>query len=155
AAEQQARAAAEQGRDRAIAARREAERADAIKHAPSEFGAGRAREAEGQASLGRQDFSAAAAAFTDAEAKFRAAAAKASTPDARTEIRAVLDAFVRAMEGKDLASLQKLRPGLAASDLKKIEDSFRQTKSRKLALTVQSIEVNGDEAVARGRREDV
>lgn len=79
-------------------------------------------------------------------------AAGASNP--RAEIRSVLDAYVRAIETKNLASLQQVRPGLTADEINRMRVANEIKKSHKVDLKVDEITVNGDEARATGRRED-
>jgi hypothetical protein len=74
-------------------------------------------------------------------------------PDPQAEIRKALEDYKRAYESKDLALFLKVRP-LPPSDARKVEDSFKQTRSQRVDLTVQKIDVTGDQAEARGRRRD-
>jgi hypothetical protein len=161
---------AEQARAAMQQARQEAERAEAKRLAPPLFAAAEAKERDGQAALGRRDDSRARQLFQEAQAEYRRAAQEAqrvaalsrvpSAPPgppagAAAEIRKVLDDYKRAYESKDLALLLKVRP-LNATEAKKVEASFKQSRSQRVDLTVQTIDVTpaGDQAEARGRRRD-
>ena len=78
-----------------------------------------------------------------------------AVPDAAAEIRQILRLYARVFESKDLALLQQVRPGIRPEELSRYRDVFDRTRSYKLNLKVDSIKVSGDEAEARGRREDV
>jgi predicted Ser/Thr protein kinase len=110
-------------------------------------------------------------AFADAAGGFEAAAllfAKALPPpvapaapaptageDAKEEIRGVLRLYARAFERKDLALLQQVRPALRADELSRYRATFDQVRSYRLTLKVDTVTVRGEEAEAKGRREDV
>ena len=66
----------------------------------------------------------------------------------------MIEAYAQALERKDLALLQKVSPGLKADDLRRIKDSFERSQSLKAELKVEVVDVIGDEARARGRRQD-
>src|SRR5262249_25174394 len=105
-----------------------------------------------------------AGAFKEATGHFRAARglyARAPGPapdtppaggDPRAEIRAVLDTYRQAIERKDAGLLPKGRPGVNPAD---VRASFEQVKTHQVELAIQSVEVNGDQAEAKGRRRDV
>jgi serine/threonine protein kinase len=82
------------------------------------------------------------------------APATSGAPNPRAEIRSVLDTYVRAIETKNLASLQQVRPGLTADEINRMRVANEIKKSHKVDLKVDEITVNGDEARATGRRED-
>jgi len=82
------------------------------------------------------------------------APATAGAPNPRAEIRSVLDTYVRAIETKNLASLQQVRPGLTADEINRMRVANEIKKSHKVDLKVDEIIVNGDDARATGRRED-
>jgi len=160
--------AAAQRAQLARAARSEADQArgqmlDAKKRAsPGTAGyqAGVTEEQQGQLAYERGGFKQAADRFRAAEAAFAgtpggAPGSRAPGGDARVEIQAALDTYKRAIEAKDLALLQKIRPGLTAAELRRIREAFAQGRSQSVDLSVQGIDVAGDEAEARGRRLDV
>jgi hypothetical protein len=111
--------------------------------------------------------------FTEATASFRAATelfAKAVRPpdppkvaapaapapsNPRTEVRATLDNYVRAVETRDIALLRQVRPGLTDEEINRTRASNEIKRSQKIDLKVDEITINGDEAQAVGRREDV
>jgi hypothetical protein len=109
--------------------------------------------------------------FTEASASFRAATelfAKAVPPadppkvpvvptpsNPRTEVRATLDNYVRAVETRDIALLRQVRPGLTDEEINRTRASNEIKRSQKVDLKVDEITINGDEAQAVGRREDV
>jgi hypothetical protein len=127
----------------------------------AEFKAGLAAEQQGDQTYQRLAFKEAAGLYGTAQGLFAKAAAPAPalprpTPaDPRTEIRAVLDAYKKAIEGKDLSLFQQVRPNLSDAELGRVRASFEQSKSQTVDLKIESIEVNGDEAQAKGRRMDV
>ena len=113
--------------------------------------------------------------FAEAAASFRAAAdlyAKAVEPakpidppkaispassaaNPRAEVRATLDSYVRAVETKDIGLLRQVRPGLTDEEINRTRASNEIKKSQKVDLKVDEIMINGDQAQAVGRREDV
>ena len=113
--------------------------------------------------------------FAEAAASFRAAAdlyAKAVEPakpidppkaispassaaNPRAEVRATLDSYVRAVETKDIGLLRQVRPGLTDEEINRTRASNEIKKSQKVDLKVDEITINGDQAQAVGRREDV
>jgi len=82
------------------------------------------------------------------------APATSGTPNPRAEIRSVLDTYVRAIETKNLAMLQQVRPGLTADEINRMRVANEIKRSHKVDLKVDEITVNGDDARATGRRED-
>jgi len=87
-----------------------------------------------------------------------AAVSKPTTPtpsNPRTEVRATLDNYVRAVETKDIALLRQVRPGLTDDEINRTRASNEIKRSQKVDLKVDEITINGDEAQAVGRREDV
>jgi hypothetical protein len=146
-----AQSEADQARERMLVEKQRA-RPDA-----GDFRAGVEEEQKGDSSYEAAAFKEAVGHFRAARGLFaRAVGAAPDTPpaggDPRAEIRAVLDSYRQAIERKDVPLLQKVRPGLNAAD---IRASFDQTKSHQVELAVQSIDVSGDQAEAKGRRRDV
>ena len=82
------------------------------------------------------------------------APAAPGAPNPRAEIRTVLDSYVRAIETKNLALLQQVRPGLTSDEINRMRVANDIKRSHKVDLKVDEITVNGDEAHATGRRED-
>jgi hypothetical protein len=80
----------------------------------------------------------------------------APTPsNPRAEVRATLDNYVRAVETKDIGLLRQVRPGLTDEEISRTRASNEIKRSQKVDLKVDEITINGDEAQAIGRREDV
>ncbi|HUG38016.1 MAG TPA: hypothetical protein VML54_13750, partial [Candidatus Limnocylindrales bacterium] len=73
--------------------------------------------------------------------------------DPRNEIRAILTAFEQGVQNKDMALLQRI--GIKADEIKKMREVLEQTKTYKVELKVEAIDVNGDDALARGQRQDI
>jgi hypothetical protein len=154
-------------RDAVASARRTAEQVGAERLAAERFGAARDKEREATAAIGRNEYVLATQALLRAEADYKAATqdaiaarrrqASASTPitavDPRNEIRALMTAFERGVQNKDIALLQRI--GIRPDELKKMQEILEQSKTYKVELKVDSIDVNGDEAQARGSRQDV
>jgi hypothetical protein len=149
----EARTRADEARARMLA-----EKGKAAPAAP-DFSQAVAREKEGDARYRNLAFGEAAESFTAAAQLF--ATAKPSSPppaadvDAQREIREVLRLYSRVFEAKDLNLLQQIRPRIRPDELSRHRDVFEQTRSYRLNLKVDTIKVSGDEADARGRREDV
>ena len=61
----------------------------------------------------------------------------------------------RAYESKDVALLQRIRPGLGSEELRRIRETFDSLRSYQLDLHIETIEVRGSEAQARAFRKDV
>ncbi len=74
---------------------------------------------------------------------------------ADADIRELIRSYSRAFETKDLGLLREIRPGLRSEDITRHQAVFAQTRSYRLSLKVDAINVRGDEAEARGQREDV
>jgi hypothetical protein len=81
--------------------------------------------------------------------------APSSPRAADADIRELLRAYSRAFETKDLGLLQQIRPGLRPDDITRHRAVFAQTRSYRLNLKIDAINVRGDDAEARGQREDV
>ena len=61
----------------------------------------------------------------------------------------------RAYESKDLALVQRIRPGLRPEDLQSLRNTFDNASKYSLDLRVEAIEVRGNDAQARAFRQDV
>ena len=149
----EARTRADEARARMLA-----EKGKAAPAAP-DFGQAIAREKEGDVRYRSLAFGEAADSFTAAAQLFATAKASppppAAAPDAQREIRELLRLYSRVFEAKDLALLQQIRPRIRPDELSRHRDVFEQTRSYRLNLKVDTIKVSGDDADARGRREDV
>jgi serine/threonine protein kinase len=69
-------------------------------------------------------------------------------------IRSVLDQYARALETKDLALFQRVKPNLSGEEQKRLQDSFKMIKTHKVGMRVSGIEVQGGSAVVRVARQD-
>jgi hypothetical protein len=69
-------------------------------------------------------------------------------------IRAVIAAYARAIETKDLALYRRVKPNLSADEQRRVEEGFRAVTSQRVAITVVSIEQRGLDATVRLRRRD-
>jgi len=89
-----------------------------------------------------------------------AAAAAASVPSApardpqEAAVRRVIADFGRAFESQDIALYRSVMPDLSADGEKKLRESFKNVRYDRVAIEVESVEVNGDEATARVTRQD-
>jgi hypothetical protein len=145
-----AKAEADQARARMLADKSRA-RSDA-----PDFRAGVAEEQEADSKYEAALFAEATGHFRTAQQLFARAGGSVSdlrppAGDPRAEIQAVIDGYKRAMEERDVQLLRRVRPGLSPSEVRR----FEQIQSHKLDLVVETIDVNGDDAEARGRRFDV
>jgi serine/threonine-protein kinase len=65
------------------------------------------------------------------------------------EIAAVVTAYARALESRDIAELRRVFPGMTASQQRAFEDFFRATRSLRASLTASDLTVSGATATAR------
>jgi hypothetical protein len=75
--------------------------------------------------------------------------------DAKTQIRTLLDSWVRATETKDVELLRRVRPSLSNDELVRVRQMNGIKRSHKVDLRIYDIALAGAEAQAQGRREDV
>ncbi len=148
--------------ERAVEARQAAEAADAARLAPPLWARATRAERDAESALRGQDFERAQALWRDSEQAYREAATEAGRKapgpgprpvggDPQGEIRTVLDTYRQAIEARDARLLRKVRPGLGPAEVRRLA----QTQSHKLDLAIDRVDVNGDEAEAKGRRTDV
>ena len=69
-------------------------------------------------------------------------------------IRRVIATYARAIETKDLPLFRSVKPNLSADEQHRIEEGFRAVTSQRVALTVTSVDIRGQQATARVRRRD-
>jgi hypothetical protein len=139
-----------------------------------DFKAAIERERQADALYTRRSFTDATAGFGAATALFAKAAvpvepeppkpvvAAVQTPppaapapvNSHPQVRAALDAYVKAIEKKDLVALRSVRPGLTDADLQRWAAFFEITRTRRVDLKVDDITVDGNAARATGRRGD-
>ena len=75
------------------------------------------------------------------------------SPDA--EVRRVIAEYARAMQTRDLALYRALKPDLSAEDEKRLREAFKNSRTDRVGITVESVEVDGDRATVRATRQDV
>ncbi len=75
--------------------------------------------------------------------------------DDDSAIRAVVAAYARAIESKDLALFRSIKPNLGAEEERRIQQGFRAVSSQKVNITVASIDRRGDQASVLLRRQDI
>ena len=75
--------------------------------------------------------------------------------DEDAAIRAVVAAYARAIESKDLALFRSIKPNLAADEERRIQQGFRAVTSQKVNITIVSIDRRGDRATLQLRRQDI
>lgn len=68
-------------------------------------------------------------------------------PSAETLVRRVIADFGRAIETKDVALYKSVRPGLSGDDERKLRAAFESVRSQEVDLTVQSVSIDGSQAV--------
>jgi hypothetical protein len=89
-----------------------------------------------------------------AGARGRAAQAGAAEDD-DAMIRRVIEAWVQAIERKDLAAYRAVKPNLSPDEVRRIQDGFRAVSSQRVATTILGINHEGQNAaVVRLRRRD-
>jgi predicted Ser/Thr protein kinase len=76
-------------------------------------------------------------------------------PDDESAIRAVVAAYARAIESKDLALFRSIKPNLGADEERRIQQGFRAVTSQKVTITIESIDRRGDRASLQLRRKDI
>ncbi|HEY7923791.1 MAG TPA: serine/threonine-protein kinase [Vicinamibacteria bacterium] len=84
-----------------------------------------------------------------------AAAPPPASLSAAQAVREALADYGRALETRDLGLFKSVMPGLSRDRERQVRESFRDVRSLSVALVVQSVEVNGTEAVAQVTRRDV
>jgi serine/threonine protein kinase len=76
-------------------------------------------------------------------------------PDDDAAIRAVVAAYARAIESKNLALFRSIKPNLGADEERRIQQGFRAVTSQKVNITIVSVDRNGDRATLQLRRQDI
>jgi eukaryotic-like serine/threonine-protein kinase len=74
---------------------------------------------------------------------------------AQAAVRDALADYGRALETRDLGLFKSVLPGLSRERERQVRESFRDVRSLKVSLVVQSVEVSGAQAVAQVSRRDV
>jgi hypothetical protein len=86
----------------------------------------------------------------DAAARVKAEAEKAQESQA---VRGAIDRYAKGYDAKDVDTLRSVWPGMPSQTQTTLRRTFREAKSISLKLTPQSVEVNGNSAVAVCARE--
>ena len=71
------------------------------------------------------------------------------------EVRQVIAEYGRAMETRDLTLYRALKPSLSSEDEKRLREAFKVSKTQRVGITVDSVQVEGDRATVRATRQDV
>ena len=74
---------------------------------------------------------------------------------AEAEIKTVLEQLKRAFATKDVAMVQRLRPGMSDEALRRLRETFDNARSYELELRVEALKIAGNEAQARTFRRDL
>jgi serine/threonine-protein kinase len=69
--------------------------------------------------------------------------------NAPAEIGAVVDAYARAIESRDMAELKRVYATITSDQASAFSDFFKSTRSLRAALAVKSLQVDGNKATAR------
>jgi tRNA A-37 threonylcarbamoyl transferase component Bud32 len=80
--------------------------------------------------------------------------APALSATAEPAIRKVIADYGRAIEGKDIALFKAVKPNLTADEEKRLQESFKTIKSQKVAITVDSVQIDGAQATVKVTRQD-
>jgi eukaryotic-like serine/threonine-protein kinase len=75
--------------------------------------------------------------------------------DDEEAIRQVLGVFAWAIRTRDLGAFERLRPSLSPEDRTRLEEAFRAIRSQRVSMTVESVEIRGDTAIATVSRQDL
>jgi tetratricopeptide (TPR) repeat protein len=69
-------------------------------------------------------------------------------------VRRVIADYGRAIESKDLALFRTVKPNLSSDEAKRLQDAFKAIKSQQVGITVESVQIDGGQAVVRVARQD-
>ena len=91
----------------------------------------------------------------DDAAGSRGRAAQSGPVEDDDSIRRVIEAWVQAIERKDLAAYRAVKPNLSPDEVRRIQEGFRAVSSQRVAITILGINHEGQNvAVVRLRRRD-
>lgn len=88
----------------------------------------------------------------DDAARQAAAPPPEPAPDPKARIRSAVDDYARAQSTRDLALYTEVYPGSTEQQRRTIQQAWANEAERDFRLTVESIEVDGDEAVVAARQ---
>jgi len=101
--------------------------------------------AEQQQSIATQQPSASSPAAT----QLPPAPAPESHADVAAQVAAVVAAYARALESRDIDELRRVYPSMSTAQRSAFEDFFRSTRSLRAALSVSDLQVDGSSADAQ------
>ena len=101
--------------------------------------------AEQQQSIATQQPSASSPAAT----QLPPAPAPESHADVAAQVAAVVAAYARALESRDIDELRRVYPSMSSAQRSAFEDFFRSTRSLRAALSVSDLQVDGSSADAQ------
>jgi hypothetical protein len=93
-----------------------------------------------------------APAATVAAPTLPATAAAAPTED--PGIRRVITDYGRAIETSDIALFKAVKPNLTADEQKRLQESFKATKSHQVGIKIDAVQVDGAQATVKITRQD-
>lgn len=80
--------------------------------------------------------------------------AEASDTAAEDDVRQVIDSYERAIETKDLELFRTVTPNLSGDEERRLQAAFSSTGSHEVAITILSLQIEGEKAVAQLARRD-
>jgi len=82
------------------------------------------------------------------------ATAPPTTVNEEPAVRRVIGEYKRALENRDLGLFKAIKPNTSPEDEKKLRDSFGAIKSWQVGITIDSVQLDGDQALVRVSRRD-
>ena len=73
---------------------------------------------------------------------------------AEEDVRRVIASYERAIETKDLELFRTVKPNLSGDEERRLQAAFGSTGSHEVAITILSLQIEGEEAVAQLARRD-
>ncbi len=80
--------------------------------------------------------------------------AEASDAVAEDDVRQVIDSYERAIETKDLELFRTVKPNLSGDEERRLQAAFGSTGSHEVDITILSLQIEGEKAVAQLARRD-
>jgi hypothetical protein len=77
-----------------------------------------------------------------------------SVPSEAAGIRKVLEAYIRAVEAKDVAMFRSVKPNLSDEEEKRVRTAFKSVQSQTVKMNVLSVEVKETHATVKVARRD-
>jgi eukaryotic-like serine/threonine-protein kinase len=69
-------------------------------------------------------------------------------------VRRVIAEYGRAIESRDLALFRTVKPNLSSDEERRLQDAFKAIKSQQVGITIESVQIEGAQAVVRVARQD-